>query len=167
MKHSHSCQSMPVGPKLSDSCSQESPQLHSDTSKAIETGIVLSIEKTFTCFEKWSLIKQQLLFTESIKNILDVPKSETFVYFTKIMAAIWSINKIISVSIALDTPFESSEKFLSKSSPSNSASSEEQKSLSVSSEKLVKTQSQGPKVVVTNDQEVLSKQLEFARQRSR
>ena len=60
MKHSHSCQSMPVGPKLSDSCSQESPQLHSDTSKAIETGIVLSIEKTFTCFEKWSLIKQQL-----------------------------------------------------------------------------------------------------------
>merc|ERR1719203_173862 len=105
MKHSHSCQSMPVGPKLSDSCSQESPQLHSDTSKAIET--------------------------------------------------------------ALDTPFESSEKFLSKSSPSNSDSSEEQKSLSVSSEKLVKTQSQGPKVVVTNDQEVLSKKLEFARQRSR
>ena len=82
------------------------------------------------------------------------------------MAAIWSINKIIPVSIALDTPFESSEKFLSKSSPSNSdSSSEEQKSLSVSSEKLVKTQ--GPKVVVTNDQEVLSKQLEFARQRSR
>merc|ERR1712051_905391 len=58
MKHSHSCKSMPVGPKLSDICSQESPQLHSDTSKAIET--------------------------------------------------------------ALDTPFESSEKFLSKSSPSSS-----------------------------------------------
>ena len=92
---------MPVGPKLSDSCSQESPQLHSDTSKAIETGIVLSIEKTFTCFEKWSLIKQQLLFTESVENILDVPKSETFVYFTKIMAAIWSINNNIPVSIAL------------------------------------------------------------------
>ena len=52
MKHSHSCQSMPVGPKLSDSCSQESPQLHSDTSKAIETGIVLLIEETFMCFEK-------------------------------------------------------------------------------------------------------------------
>jgi hypothetical protein len=81
------------------------------------------------------------------------------------MAAIWSTNKIMPISIALDTPFESSEKFLSKSSPSNSDSSEEQKSLSVSSEKLVKTQ--GPKVVVTNDQEVLSKQLEFARQRSR
>ena len=96
-----------------------------------------------------------------------MPKSETLDYFTKIMAATWSINKIKPVSIALDTPFESSEKFLSKSSPSNSASSEEQKSLSVSSEKLVKTQSQGPKVVVTNDQEVLSKQLEFARQRSR
>ena len=84
------------------------------------------------------------------------------------MAAIWSTNKIMPISIALDTPFESSEKFLSKSSPSNSdSSSEEQKSLSVSSEKLVKKQSQGPKVVVTNDQEVLSKQLEFARQRSR
>jgi hypothetical protein len=51
---------MPVGPKLSDRCSQESPQLHSDTSKAIETGIVLSIEKTFMHFEKKSLIKQQL-----------------------------------------------------------------------------------------------------------
>ena len=57
------------------------------------------------------------------------------------MAAIWSTNKIMPISIALDTPFESSEKFLSKSSPSNSdSSSEEQKSLSVSSEKLVKTQ---------------------------
>ena len=31
MKHSHSCQSMPVGPKLSD-ITQESPQIHADTS---------------------------------------------------------------------------------------------------------------------------------------
>ena len=49
---------MPVGPKSSDSCSQESPQLHSDTSKAIETGIVLLIEETFMCFEQSRELRQ-------------------------------------------------------------------------------------------------------------
>ena len=68
----------------------------------------------------------------------------------------FAIDKIIPVSIALDsssqespqlhadTSFGSSKQFLSKSSPSNSnSSSEDPKSLSVSSEKLVKTQKQG------------------------
>jgi len=41
-------------------------------------------------------------FSELIKkNLSDLQKSETFVYFTKITAATWSINKIILVSIAL------------------------------------------------------------------
>ena len=66
---------MPVGPKLSDSCSQESPQLHSDTSKAIETGKVLLIEEKVPDQKSW-----QLPFSELIKkNPLDVPKSETLV----------------------------------------------------------------------------------------
>ena len=36
-----------------------------------------------------------------INNLSDVPKSETFLYFSKIAAATWSINKIIPVSISL------------------------------------------------------------------
>ena len=35
------------------------------------------------------------------KNLSDVPKSKIFVYFTKITAASWSINKIIPASISL------------------------------------------------------------------
>ena len=62
------------------------------------------------CFEKKipdqtaaTILLHQLLerFSELIKNISDMPKSETFVYFTKITAATWSINKIITVSRAL------------------------------------------------------------------
>ena len=34
------------------------------------------------------------VFSELIKNLLDVPKSDIFVYITKIRAATWSINKI-------------------------------------------------------------------------
>ena len=37
-------------------------------------------------------------FSELMKNLSDMPKSETFVYFTKITAA---INQIIPVSIAM------------------------------------------------------------------
>ena len=40
-------------------------------------------------------------FSEMIKNLSDLLKSETFVYFTKITAAPWFIIKIIPVSIAL------------------------------------------------------------------
>ena len=42
-------------------------------------------------------------FSELIKIISDVPKSETFVTFIKIAAATWSINKIILVYIALES----------------------------------------------------------------
>ena len=66
------------------------------------------------CFEKRCLIKfectrQQFKYilgkVQSIdKNLSDVPKSETFVYFTKITTVTWSINKIIFVcSIAFLT----------------------------------------------------------------
>ena len=40
-------------------------------------------------------------FNKLMKYISDVPKSETFVYLTKITAVTWSINKILPVSIAL------------------------------------------------------------------
>ena len=40
-------------------------------------------------------------FSELMKNLSDMPKSETFVYITKITAATLSINKIIPVSIPL------------------------------------------------------------------
>ena len=39
--------------------------------------------------------------TGTIFSIQPVQKSETFVNFTKITAATWSVNKIIPVSIAL------------------------------------------------------------------
>ena len=39
-------------------------------------------------------------FSELIKNLSDVPKSEIFVFFTKIIAT--TTNKIIPVSIALE-----------------------------------------------------------------
>ena len=39
--------------------------------------------------------------SELILNLSDLQKSETFVYFTKITAATWSINNIIPVFIAL------------------------------------------------------------------
>jgi len=55
-------------------------------------------------------------FSELIKkNLSDLQKSETFVYFTKITAATWSINKIIPVSIAL---VPSISLFLASQSPS-------------------------------------------------
>ena len=67
------------------------------------------------CFEKRSLIKQQLpvsctkqqikfyaRFCELIKDLSIVQKSETtYVYFTNITATTWSINHIIPVFIAL------------------------------------------------------------------
>ena len=72
------------------------------------------IKRKIMCFEKRSLIKKQLplcctrqkfkfveRFGESIKNLSNMPKSETFVYFTKITAETWSIKKITHVSIAL------------------------------------------------------------------
>ena len=40
------------------------------------------------------------------KKLIVVPKSEIFVYFTKIKADTWSINKIILVSIALLIPMQ-------------------------------------------------------------
>ena len=80
------------------------------------------------CLEKMSLVKQQLSFcctmqqfrlverfSESIKNLSDARKYETFVYFTKIKVATLSINKIIPVSIALAMPqVEESQKKSSK-----------------------------------------------------
>ena len=39
-----------------------------------------------------------------MKTPSDVPRSETFVYFTKNAATTWPINKIMPVSIALDLP---------------------------------------------------------------
>ena len=54
-------------------------------------------------------------FSESIKNLSDARKHETFVYFTKIKVTILSINKIIPVSIALAMPqVEESQKKSSK-----------------------------------------------------
>ena len=47
---------------------------------------------TLICFEK---------FFEMFSEFSNVSKSETFVYFTKITATAWYINKIISVFIAL------------------------------------------------------------------
>ena len=49
--------------------------------------------------EKRSLIKQQLPW-EAVQ-FSERPKSKTFVYFSKITAATWSIDKIIPVYIAL------------------------------------------------------------------
>ena len=43
-------------------------------------------------------------FSELMKNPSDVPRSETYVYISKITATTWPINKIIPVSIALDLP---------------------------------------------------------------
>ena len=40
-------------------------------------------------------------FSELLQNLEDVPKSETFVCFTKIEDAAWFNNKIIPVYIAL------------------------------------------------------------------
>ena len=53
------------------------------------------------------MIKQPLIkflerFSELIKNISDIPKSDNFVYFTKITAVTWSIDEIIPVSMALE-----------------------------------------------------------------
>ena len=45
-------------------------------------------------------------FSELIKNLSDVPKSDDFVYFTKIAAAIWSISEIIPASIPCSTKIE-------------------------------------------------------------
>ena len=42
-------------------------------------------------------------FSESIKNLSDAQKLETFIYFTLIAAATLSINKSIPVSMALMT----------------------------------------------------------------
>ena len=39
--------------------------------------------------------------SNSNKNLSDVPRSETFVFFTKIKTATWYINTIIPVYIAL------------------------------------------------------------------
>ena len=39
-----------------------------------------------------------------MKNPSNVPRSETFVYFTKNAATTWPIDKIMPVSIALDLP---------------------------------------------------------------
>ena len=39
-----------------------------------------------------------------MKTLSDVPRSETFVYFTKNAATTWPINKIMPVSIALELP---------------------------------------------------------------
>ena len=86
--------------------------------KVIETGKILSIVDTiklaFMWVENMSLIKQQLPFCRTrnqfkfldefsklIKYLSDVPKSETFVYFTKRNIDTWSNNRIIPVSIAL------------------------------------------------------------------
>ena len=41
------------------------------------------------------------MLSELLKNLSNVPKSETFVYFTKITAAACSIHNSIPVSIAL------------------------------------------------------------------
>ena len=40
-----------------------------------------------------------------INDPLDLQKSKTIVYFTKITAANWSINNIVPVSMALALPF--------------------------------------------------------------
>ena len=78
--------------------------------KAVETGIIFSIAAVkieLLCV--WKKVKQQIplimltwykfkfveKFSELIKNLSDVPKSDDFVYFTKITAAIWSISEII------------------------------------------------------------------------
>ena len=74
------------------------------------------MQKTSMCFEKgpWSnryrillelcCPRQQfkLRFSELITNM---PKSRTFVYFAKILAATWPINKIIPVDISLGCCF--------------------------------------------------------------
>ena len=69
-------------------------------------------------FEKRSLINQHLplcctsqqfkfvaRFSLSIQKLSQLLKSDTFVYFTKVTAATWSIRKSIFVSTALMTHF--------------------------------------------------------------
>ena len=78
--------------------------------KAIETCIILSVVDTKMCFEKRSLIKQQLplrctrqqfKFVKMFSELADVPKSNEFIHFIKIKFTTWSTNKIIPVSMAL------------------------------------------------------------------
>ena len=63
-------------------------------------------QKPLLCINRQQL-KLEERFTELINNFSDLPKSEIFVYFTKITAATWSINKIIPVSIVLVLPSKS------------------------------------------------------------
>jgi len=74
----------------------------------LETTAPIGLHQTEVQMVEW--------FSELIKkNLSDLQKSETFVYFTKITAATWSINKIIPVSIAL---VPSISLFLASQSPS-------------------------------------------------
>ena len=87
-----------------DPASFPTQDIEVDLPKTVETGIILwvvQIKKNFNVFLKKGTSSR---FSELIKNPSDVPRSETYVYFKKITATTWPINKIIPVSIALDLP---------------------------------------------------------------
>ena len=80
------------------------------SSKAIETGIIIVILHV-TCYKL--ILKVQSKSSHDcaapgsssnlLKGLLIAKNSETFIYFTKITAVTWSINKVVPVSIALDS----------------------------------------------------------------
>ena len=76
--------------------------------KAIETGMVMGIKDNICLFKKGfrsinrsSNLKFLDRFSELIRNLSNLPKSEIFAYFSKILATKWSISNDIPVSIAL------------------------------------------------------------------
>ena len=90
-----------------------------DETKALETciiSLIMDVKKTlFTCFEKMTLIKQQLPFSCTGQQYKFLERFHAFIknlsddYFTKITSATWSIHNSIPVTIALD---ETSHSFL-------------------------------------------------------